>query len=285
VAERTHEVATDAASGAALRLWRRWPEWVGYATVAWSLAYGSLELYWALGGAGFPFGTQSDPNAAAESITGGAQAVFAPLIAAMGLVGTVIAVSMARRWRRGKRGLFRTAMLAFAWGASIALLLVIPDLRVLMAAAYAPIFLVGAPFGWPPANYFETALPWPVINQLVCIAGGFLWAGTAVAYGRKTRDACANCGRTDAGGGWSTPAAATRWGRWAAYVAVIVPLPYAAIRLAWALGYPLGITEELLREGQQIGLWWAGAALSTVDLAGAFLTLGLVRSWGEVFPR
>jgi len=248
--------------------------------------YGALGLWWASGGAGFPFGVENDPAAAAESILGGARAVTAaPLIAALGLSGAAVAVAMTRRWRLGERGLFRTALILFAWGASVALLLVIPDRRVLIAVAYAPIFLVGAPFGWPPANYFEVALPWPVINQFVCIAGGFLWAGAAVAYGRRTRGACAYCGRSDAGGGWTTPSAAARWGRWATYVAVIVPLPYAAIRWAWALGIPFGITEEFLREGQEIGLWRAGAALSTVDLAGAILTLGLVQRWGEVFPR
>ena len=68
-----------------------------------------------------------------------------------------------------------------------------------------------------------------------------------------------------------------RWGRWATYLAVIGPLPYAAVRWAWALGIPLGITKKFFREGQETGLWWAGAALSMVDLAGAFLTLGLVQ--------
>jgi hypothetical protein len=43
---------------ATLRWWQRWPEWVGYAAAAWSLAYGLLGLWWALGGAGFPFGTE-----------------------------------------------------------------------------------------------------------------------------------------------------------------------------------------------------------------------------------
>jgi hypothetical protein len=51
------------------------------------------------------------------------------------------------------------------------------------------------------------------------------------------------------------------------------------------LGIPLGISEEFLREGQKTGMWLAGAALSTVDVAGAILTLGLVQRWGEVFPR
>src|SRR5215207_5180964 len=286
MAEATSARAPEATRPAKPDLWGRWPEWIGYVAAAWSLLYGLLGLYWALGGVGFPFGSNNDPNAAAESILGGAQVgVVAPVIAGLGLVGALAAVAMARGWGSRGRGILHAALLVFAWGATVALLLVIPDRRVLMAVAYAPIFLVGAPFGWPPVNYFEIALPWPVINQFVCIAGGFLCAGAAVAYGRRTRGACAYCGRSDAGGGWTTPSAAARWGRWATYVAVIVPLPYAAIRWAWALGIPFGITEEFLREGQEIGLWRAGACLSTVDLVGAILTLGLVQRWGEVFPR
>ena len=53
-----------------------------------------------------------------------------------------------------------------------------------MAAAYAPIFLVGAPFGWPPVSFLN-AVPWPVINQFLCIVGGCLWAAAAVIYQRN----------------------------------------------------------------------------------------------------
>ncbi len=67
------------------------------------------------------------------------------------------------------------------------------------------------PFGWPPGS-FSDAVPWPVVNQFVCIAGGLLWAATAVGYGRRSRSACANCGRTDAANDWTSPAAAARWG-------------------------------------------------------------------------
>jgi hypothetical protein len=110
------------------------------------------------------------------------------------------------------------------------------------------------------------------------MAGGLLWAATAAANGRRSRR-----GRGRSGGGWTAPESAARWGRWATYVAVIVPLLYAATRWAWALGFPLGISEEFLREGQEVGLWWAGAALATLAAGGAILTLGLVRRWGEVF--
>lgn len=78
---------------------------------------------------------------------------------------------------------------------------------------------------------------------------------------------------------------AARWGRWATAVAVAVPCLYAATRWAWALGIPLGISEELLREGQAEGIWLAGASLATVAVGGAVLTRGLVQEWGEVFPR
>jgi hypothetical protein len=72
-------------------------------------------------------------------------------------------------------------------------------------------------------------------------------------------------------------------GRWAVYVAVVIPVLYAATRWAWALGIPLGISEEFLHEGQEIGLWWAGTGLATITVGGALLTLGFVQRWGEVF--
>jgi hypothetical protein len=261
--------------------WRRWPDWIGYVAAAWSLAYGALGLYWALGGAGFPFG-ENDPDAAL-SVLGGVRAeTGAPVIAALGLVGAVVAVAMGRVLGHG---ILRAMLLFFAWGAAVTLALLIPDYRVLVAVAYTPIVLIGAPFGWPPGVGILDVFPWPVVNQFVCIGGGLVWAATAAAYGRRSRGVCGNCGRNDAVAGWTTPDSAARWGRWATYIAVIIPVMYAATRWAWALGIPLGISEEFLREGQEVGLWWAGAALATLAVGGAVLTLGLVQPWGGVFPR
>jgi hypothetical protein len=121
--------------------------------------------------------------------------------------------------------------------------LVIPDYRVLMAAAYLPLFVIGAPFGWPPGE-FTDIVTWPVVNQFVCIADGLLWGAAAVAYGRRIRGACGDCGRTEVASRWTTPEAAARWGGWAVGVAVAVPVFYAVTRWAWALGIPLGISEE-----------------------------------------
>jgi hypothetical protein len=242
--------------------------------------YGLLGLWWALGGAGFPFGAGNDPSAEL-SVLGGARAELdAPVIAALGLVGALAAVAMGRAWGCG---IPRAVLLVFAWTVAAWLALAIPDYRVLVAVAYTPIVLIGAPFGWPPGVSILDVFPWPVVNQFFCIFGGLLWAATTVTYGRRSRSACESCGRDDAG--WPTPDSAARWGRWATYVAVVIPVLYAVTRWAWALGFPLGISEELLREGQEVGLWWAGAALATIAVGGAILTLGLGQEWGEVFPR
>jgi hypothetical protein len=258
--------------------WRKWPAWIGYVTSIWSLAYGLLGFYWAVGGVGFPFG-KNDPTEISilSQIT---QDGGAPVIAAVGFVSALIAAFMAQR--RGS-GILRTLIVGFAWLVSAGLLLIIPDYRVLMAVAYGFVFLAGAPFNWPPASYFDIFI-WPVVNQFFILAGGFLWSAAALAYGRLTASACGHCGRTDQTPFWKTPAGTAEWGKWATYLAVLNPLLYAITRFAWALGIPLGITEELLREGQVSGAWLAGAALATVAIIGAILTLGLIQPWGERFP-
>ncbi|MEV8630647.1 hypothetical protein AB0395_03230 [Streptosporangium sp. NPDC051023] len=290
----------------------RWPRWAAYAAAAWSLLYGGLGLYWALGGVGFPFGEGDIPDARAESLLGASTAAgTAPVIAALGFAGAALALIMARVRPGGAalapttarvrsrdavlalttarvrpRGAIRVAVLATAWLAAFTLVGLIPDARVLTAVAYAPIVLVGLPFGWPDVNYFEVALPWPVLNLILCLAGGVLWAGAALAFQRRTGDSCGGCGRSEhRSATWTAPASAARWGRWAAYTAFVIPLFYAVIRWAWALNIPLLFSEEGLRWLHQTGLVWAGAALATLAAGGGVLTLGLVHRWGEVWPR
>src|SRR5215203_4025022 len=112
--EGTKGIVTGRARTVPRRQLTRWPGWVGYVAATWSLIYGALGLWWALGGAGFPFGVENDPKAAAESILGGARAVTAaPLIAALGLAGAAVAVTMARRRKSRESGILRTALLVF----------------------------------------------------------------------------------------------------------------------------------------------------------------------------
>jgi hypothetical protein len=66
---------------------------------------------------------------------------------------------------------------------------------------------------------------------------------------------------------------------------MVVPVLYAFTRYVWALGIPLGMSEEYHRFMQARGEWISGLFLANVGLVGAVLMLGLVQRWGEVFPR
>ncbi len=86
--------------------------------------------------------------------------------------------------------------------------------------------------------------------------------------------------------GGQSPEQAARWGRIAVYVAMVAPVFYALTRYAWALGFPLGMSEEYLRQrsrewdcGSRDSSWRPSAWWERV------LMLGLVQRWGEVFPR
>jgi hypothetical protein len=120
---------------------------------------------------------------------------------------------------------------------------------------------------------------------LLCVVGGFLWLAATTSYARRSGGACLYCGRRDGPEGWQGPDQAARWGRIAVYVAMVTPVFYALTRYAWALGFPLGMSEEQFRRGQESGAWISGLFLATFGLVGAVLMLGLVQRWGEVFPR
>jgi len=166
------------------------------------------------------------------------------------------------------------------------LCLLVPDYRILVAIAYAPIALLGAPFDWPPGNYWRT-WSWPVVHQLICMIGGGLVGATALVHGRRIRQACLHCGRTraTAASAWTSPDSAAKWGKWAVYVSFSIPVFYAVTRWAWALGIPLGVSSKFLADGAADGFWFAGAMLGTLAVAGGSLAFGLIRPWGEVFPR
>ncbi|MGH2616463.1 MAG: hypothetical protein ACRDJC_14565 [Thermomicrobiales bacterium] len=234
--------------------------WPASAACVWSLAYGVLGLFWAFGGGGFPYG-ESDAGAGLSILTGFRADAAGPLIAALGLLGAVVALAMVRPWGRG---LPRPLLLGFGWSATAVLLLVVPDARALTFLGYLPALVVAVGF---------SSVDWPVVlNQGFCLAGGLLWGAATLTYQRGSVAPTA------------ISVAGPRWGRWATYAAVLLPLPYAATRLAWAVGIPLGISDEFLATLQAEGATTAEVSLGGMALAGALLTLGLVQRWGEVFP-
>ncbi|MDG4810768.1 hypothetical protein O7634_28770 [Micromonospora sp. WMMD1120] len=251
------------------------------AAALWALAYGLLALFWSVGGPGFPFGV-ADPDPGIEkgmSILGGVhQASAAPWIAVGALSAAVVAGLLAVRTWPGLPGALFEAM---AWAVALALGVLLPDYRPLVAVGHLPVFLVGRPFGWPEGVTFASQLPWPVVNQLICMIGGALFAAGALAHRRARTGACAACGRD---GRDRDP---VRWGTVAVWIAAGVPVLYAASRWAWALGVPFGFSAADLRQmdREMPGIWWVGAAMGSMGLVGSVLTVGLIRPWGEVFPR
>lgn len=248
------------------------------AAAAWSCVYAVLGVHWTFGGDGFPFGAGHDPGAHLSVLGDAPPAIVAPLVALLGFLGMMTATAMARGIA-GRRT--RSAVLAFAWTLALGLTVVIPDFRILVVVAYAPILLAGAPFGWPPGVRFFEAIPWPLINQAMCMTGGVLWGCAAVAYQRLTRHG----GGIFATGRWMSLLTSRRVSSIAVGMSVAIPVLYAITRWTWALGYPLGISEAFFRDGQAVGLWWMGGALGTLAIIAAVLAPGLIRLWGERFPR
>jgi hypothetical protein len=261
---------------------RDWQRWAPYAAVAWSLIYAALGIYWAVSGRGFPYAPEL-----VSSVAGPLAGRFGPMVAWIIVIALGIpAVAVGTAMLGGVRTLRPLLIAAGAILAAI-LFLLMTDLTVLTTLAYIPYvlfrLLTGADIGLYAQGLAQSQ--WIMAHQLLCLVGGFLWLAATVSYARRSTDACLYCGRQDDPEGWTSPSKAAHWGRIAVYVAMVGPVIYAATRYAWALGIPLGMSAEHLRQGQQSGTWISGLFLANVGLVGAILMLGLVQRWGEVFPR
>jgi hypothetical protein len=259
---------------------RDWQRWVPYAAVVWSLIYAALGVYWVVSERGFPNDIKLvfDDSMSVVGQLGPVVAWVVVIVA--GFPAAIMGTAMLRGVR-ALRPLFITT------GALLAgvLLLLMTDINLLTLLGYIPFTIfrlfTGAEIGF----YLEAFVQWTVVHQVLCIIGGFLWLGATVSYARRSGDACLYCGRRDGPEGWTSPENAARWGRIAVYVAMLVPVLYALTRYAWALGFPLGMSHEYWRWGQERGEWISGLFLANFGLVGAALMLGLVQRWGEVFPR
>ncbi|RZU73510.1 hypothetical protein EV384_1915 [Micromonospora kangleipakensis] len=247
----------------------------------WLGLWGVLALVATVTGTGYPFGVD-DPDGDANLLRLIPDPVGPPLFAALLLTAAVAALAMNEPAHPSRP--LRALLLGYGWTVAFVLAVVVPDARVLIILGYAPMLLLGAPFGWPPVDYADV-FTWALFARAAAMAGGVLLALAVLGWQRRTAGACPGCGRDGADHGWTTPAAAARWGRWAAYVAAAIPTLYALTRFAWAAGIPLGIPRSFLDEMQESGLVWAGAGLGAFAVVGAILTLGLVQRWGERFPR
>ncbi|MBM2619942.1 hypothetical protein JIG36_30960 [Actinoplanes sp. LDG1-06] len=247
----------------------------------WAALYGTLALVWTVTGRGFPYGPGAD-GSETSPLRAVTPEAGAPVFAGVLLVTAVLLLIMSGG--RTIKGLLRYGILAYLAVVAITLLVVLPDTHLLTLAGYAPMLIIGLPFGWPPVDW-STVFTWTLANQAFAVVGGLLIARAALRWQFGTAGACEDCGRDDRPGGWTSRQSAALWGRRAAYVAALIPVLYALTRFAWVLGVPLGLPSDALDELRNSGAVWAGLGLGAFAVVGAILTLGLVQRWGEVFPR
>ena len=106
-----------------------------------------------------------------------------------------------------------------------------------------------------------------VLITLLVLTLGALWAAVGV-------QALSGMSAMDRATAW-----VVRHRRVITIVAATGPLPYALFRLTWLTPWPqLGADIDMSTR-----IW--GLTLSSGAWLGFFLTLGLIRTWGEVFPR
>ncbi|MEV4479133.1 hypothetical protein [Micromonospora coxensis] len=250
----------------------------------WLGLWGVLALLCTLTGAGYPFGA-NDPHGGGASLLRLVPVEVGPPVFAVLLLGAAVAaLAMSGAVATALPRALRALLLGYGWTVAFLLAVVVPDFRVLAVLGYLPVLIVGAPFGWPDVDYADI-FTWSLFARFAAVVGGVLLAGAVLAWQRRTAAGCPACGRGDAGRDGARVAALVRRGRWATYVAAVIPALYAVTRLAWAVGVPLGIDKAFLDEMRESGQVWAGAGLGGFALVGAVLTLGLVQRWGERFPR
>jgi hypothetical protein len=155
---------------------------------------------------------------------------------------------------------------------------------VLAALGYLPAVLIVSAFD-PGTRENLAVYADPALGlQVAVLIGAALLAAATVVHVRRGAGACRRCGRRAVEPAWKRSEAAARWGRVAALVAAAVPAVYGLIRIAWAVGIPLGISDTelaVIRDEQMLG----AVGLGAFALVGTVLTLGLYQRWGEVFPR
>jgi hypothetical protein len=142
--------------------------------------------------------------------------------------------------------------------ASIVGLLVLLGPGVLAAVGYLPFLLVSALAGDPDPlrKYLSVALVLQLVVVALVVTMLWTWIEQAVR-----------------GGGAVSPGRGRLW----TWIAIGVPLAYAVSRVLMAIGFP-GLSMENSSAAGGLGL--AAAAVG-----GAVLTWGLIRPWGERFPR
>ncbi|MFF2653900.1 hypothetical protein [Streptomyces sp. NPDC058045] len=236
-------------------LWRVWwrerRRWVGPATVLWAVAYAAFGLSGALSGTPLFYGGGTP-----------APATLDWFVVAMGALAAVVGAAVVRY---GLRPWLRVSLWTVCGLAGIAAFSLLMDVITLM-------------FGQGVDSRAGAT------NHALAAIGVLLLTATARSRHRPPSGARA-----------PAPSCAPARVRAAAAAGTAAFVPYSAMKLFWAFGGTFAGTdiEEILVISQRngaSGIWltlesWGLDATVLLAALGVFLLWGLVRPWGQVFPR
>lgn len=230
--------------------WRRWPRWVARATMLWAALYAGFGLACALSGTSLLHhgGDSAAPGLGWAVAAGGALAAS--------VSGAVVLY--------GLRPALRVLLWVACGLAGVTAFSLLMDVITLMVGQ-------GVDNGASAAN------------KALAAVGAVLLAATA------------RSDRLPAGTAVRAPSAAPRFVQLAAWAGTLAFAPYTAMKLAWASGGTFaGITgEEMLAVSERNGASgifltlesWGLDPTALLAVLGVLLLWGLVRPWGQAFPR
>ncbi|WP_433162884.1 hypothetical protein [Kribbella sp. CA-247076] len=287
---------------------------------ALSLVYGIAGLAWLLGADGYAFGPVPPDGERLSLLAQVPDRVGAGLIAVLGFLGVPAAIAHTRtEWSttayRPLLGFTAVQVLVFGLLApSVTVVIMTGYLLVLIGLPAGVVWLVVGAWRQPATRVLLIGLvvvlaglevttgifDWAAFREVAVgiggvpakvgttplfVTGAFLlgcgWAVLGVRGLRSARGRCLRCGRP--GANWTRPESARRWGFWVTIVAALCPMPYALLRMTWLLPNPIGFDADDLNAEPGIKLF--GLGLGLIALAAGIVTLGLIRPWGEVWPR
>ncbi|MBM0276219.1 hypothetical protein JM949_12590 [Micromonospora sp. STR1s_6] len=227
-----------------------------------------MGVCWSFGGAGYPFGRNDRTGPDYSSLLAGVERdVGAPLIAVFGVLALAVAGQLDARDRHPRR-----RGIVVVGGVAVAAVIVGVVLDGRMIVLLPPLGFL--PIAWLRAD-------WPTLFQVVTAVGAAVFLLASVAYADRVDEHEPPRRRQRRTVAW------VRAGRIATYVAMVCPLPYALIRLAWSRGWALGAPEpfvvSLLRN--QPENVYIEPTLASFAIGGVVLTSGLLCRWGRLFPR
>lgn len=230
--------------------WQRWPGWVAWATMWWAVLYVGFGLACALSGTSLRY------HGGGSGASGPGWAVVAVGAPAALVSGAVVLYGL------------RPALRALLWvtcgPAVITAFSLLMDVITLM-------------LGQGVDSQVSAA------NKALAAVGAILLAATARSDRRPSGTAV------------RAPSAAPGFVQLTAWAGSLAFVPYAAMKLVWASGGTFaGITgEEMLVVSERNGASgifltlesWGLDPTALLAVLGVFLLWGLVRPWGQVFPR